>query len=507
MEIFLSVLQAIGVIALVILVFNLIIVVHELGHFLAARWRGLEIEKFQIWFGKPLWKKTINGVQYGLGSIPAGGFVALPQMAPMELLEGKSGAKDGLPLKPIKPLDKIIVAFAGPLFSFMLAIVFACIVYFVGIPDNGSKNTEIGWVAPDSPAAQAGVLAGDKIEKIDGTKVKAWSGLVDSVMWLIIGGTEETVNLVVDRDGEKIPFNIKPEADRGGEHANLPWYKKIFKRPPTRKIGVAQANDKVQIREVLSPSPIADAGVQGEDIILAWNGEKVRSLIGLEVRAQSHGLETPDESAELTVLRGEETLTLEITPRPPVDFELPEKEGEEVDPNSLPTFLGVAAYGSKHFKARPPKYPTPPQQIKDTFKIMHGTISAVTSSKSGVSVAHLNGPLGIMNLYYTFFRSPDGFRLVLWFSVILNINLAILNMLPLPILDGGHIMMATFEAIFRRPIHIKVLEIVNGACALLLLSFIGFITLKDSGDIRDQHGPAGEAPAAPRWEETTENSS
>ena len=74
----------------VVLLFNLLIVVHELGHFLAARWRGLYIEKFGVWFGKPLWKKTINGVQYSLGSIPFGGFVALPQLAPMDLIEGKA---------------------------------------------------------------------------------------------------------------------------------------------------------------------------------------------------------------------------------------------------------------------------------------------------------------------------------------------------------------------------------------------------------------------------------
>ena len=74
----------------VVVLFNLLIVVHELGHFLAARWRGLYIEKFGVWFGKPLWKKTINGVQYSLGSIPFGGFVALPQLAPMDIIEGKA---------------------------------------------------------------------------------------------------------------------------------------------------------------------------------------------------------------------------------------------------------------------------------------------------------------------------------------------------------------------------------------------------------------------------------
>src|SRR6059058_2321946 len=101
----------------VIVLFNLLIVVHELGHFLAARWRGLVVEEFGIWFGKPLWRKKIKGVVYSLGSIPAGGFVKLPQMAPMEAIEGESETpREQLP--PVSALDKIIVAFAGPLFSF-----------------------------------------------------------------------------------------------------------------------------------------------------------------------------------------------------------------------------------------------------------------------------------------------------------------------------------------------------------------------------------------------------
>ena len=106
----LSVLRFVGTMLLVLLVFNFIILVHEWGHFLAARWRGLKIEKFQIWMGEPIWKKTWNGVQYGLGWIPAGGFVALPQMAPMEALEG--GNKDGKPLPPITRILREVMSIA-----------------------------------------------------------------------------------------------------------------------------------------------------------------------------------------------------------------------------------------------------------------------------------------------------------------------------------------------------------------------------------------------------------
>src|SRR5437667_11372180 len=114
----------------VLVLFNLLIVVHEVGHFLAARWRGLYIEKFGIWFGKPIWKKTINGVQYSLGSLPFGGFVALPQLAPMDIIEGKADV-DRANLPKISVIDKIVVAFAGPLFSLLLALFFAAIVWAV----------------------------------------------------------------------------------------------------------------------------------------------------------------------------------------------------------------------------------------------------------------------------------------------------------------------------------------------------------------------------------------
>src|SRR5580765_7007300 len=114
------ILRVIFILLEVVLLFNLLIVVHELGHFLAARWRGLFIEGFGVWFGKPIWKKTINGVEYSLGSLPFGGFVKLPQLAPRDM-SGAKPAFDPANLRKISAVDKIIVAFAGPLFSFLLA--------------------------------------------------------------------------------------------------------------------------------------------------------------------------------------------------------------------------------------------------------------------------------------------------------------------------------------------------------------------------------------------------
>src|SRR5712671_1534538 len=175
-----SILKFIFIFLEVLMLFNLLIFVHELGHFLAARWRGLKINRFAIWFGKPIWKTKINGVEYALGSIPAGGYVSLPQMATMETIEGKGESTDK-PLPPISALDKIIVAFAGPLFSFLLALAFAVVVMFVGRPVSRSETTTtIGYVFKGGPADQAGLRPSNEVLAVGGRPVTKFGGMGDS---------------------------------------------------------------------------------------------------------------------------------------------------------------------------------------------------------------------------------------------------------------------------------------------------------------------------------------
>src|SRR5262245_32118170 len=195
----------------VLLLFNLLIFVHELGHFLAARWRGLKIDRFAIWFGKPIWKKKIGGVEYALGTIPAGGYVSLPQMATMEMIEGK-GESSGQPLPPISPLDKIIVAVAGPLFSFLLAVAFAVIVWVVGRPVSEAENsTTIGWVDPTGPAWKAGLRPGDRIVEIDGYPVTQFGApSQDSITWRIITSERPTIGLKYERNGKEYMTEATP---------------------------------------------------------------------------------------------------------------------------------------------------------------------------------------------------------------------------------------------------------------------------------------------------------
>src|SRR5437867_4785189 len=194
----------------VLILFNLLIVVHELGHFLAARWRRLYIERFGVWFGKPVWKKTINGVQYSLGSLPFGGFVALPQLAPMDIIEGKADV-DRARLPKISALDKIIVAIAGPLFSLLLALCFAVIVWAVGHPvSEADSTTVIGYVAPDSPARKAGLQPGDRILSIDGKPVRRFLGMNDSVSWDVVRSEGKKIAVKFQRDGKVQTAWVEP---------------------------------------------------------------------------------------------------------------------------------------------------------------------------------------------------------------------------------------------------------------------------------------------------------
>ncbi|MEE0764220.1 RIP metalloprotease RseP [Akkermansia sp.] len=458
----LSVLTTIGIIFGVVMLFNFMIFVHELGHFFAARWRGLYVDRFQIWFGRPIWKKTINGVQWGLGWIPAGGFVSLPQMAPMEAIEGSVELpKD---LKPVKPLDKIIVAAAGPIASFLLAVLFAVAVWLVGKPDFEMGVTTVGFVAPDSPAAQAGILPGDKIVKVDGRPVTKWAGNMEGVRELIMLGEKDKVTFTIQRPGTPGELDIAC----GFRIPETEWWQ----RSGMRQVGLMQAIPCV-VGEVLPNSPAAQAGLKAGDSITAVNGVHVWNPSALDV---------PLKKGEPLMLdvTGKDGAVRQVT----VQGRLPENWHNSQDGSLLKgaqPILGVV-WDLSAVGRDVTVHPTPWAQIRQSLKWMGDTLAKVVAPGSNVGVEHLSGPVGIANQFYRMFSLDEGWKLALWFSVVLNVNLAILNILPLPVVDGGHVVMNTIELIFRRPLNVKVLEFVQFGFVFLLMGFFLFVTFKDVGE-------------------------
>src|SRR5688572_4533508 len=259
-----QVLHVIFIILEVLLLFNLLIFVHELGHFLAARWRGLKVERFAIWFGKPIWKKEIGGVEYVLGTIPAGGYVSLPQMAPMDAIEGKAD-KPREPLPPVSALDKTIVAFAGPLFSFGLAIAFALIVWVVGRPVSESETTTIiGEVEKGSVAEKAGLQAGDKVVSVDNKPVTKFFGMGSSVIWRVVRSEGATIPIQVQRGDKVLSFEVAPVREK-----TKPWQRKSL-----RQIPIDSARTPI-VNIVATNSPAHRAGLKRGDEIVEVNGVKL----------------------------------------------------------------------------------------------------------------------------------------------------------------------------------------------------------------------------------------
>jgi regulator of sigma E protease len=128
--------------------------------------------------------------------------------------------------------------------------------------------------------------------------------------------------------------------------------------------------------------------------------------------------------------------------------------------------------------------PDPVTQISASMNAMASTLGAVISRKSDIGFQHLSGPVGIVRIYYRLFESEQGWRLAIWFSVVLNINLALLNMLPIPVLDGGHITLALIEAIRRRPVNAKIIGAIQTSCAMLIIGYMLFVTFFDAQDWR-----------------------
>jgi regulator of sigma E protease len=457
----------------VVVLFNLLIIVHELGHFLAARWRGLVVEKFGVWFGKPLWKKTINGVEYSLGSIPFGGFVSVPQLAPMDIIEGKVET-DRAQLPPVSALDKIIVAIAGPLFSLLLALFFACIVWWVGHPVSESDlTTTVGYVQEESPAAKAGIQAGDKILEVDGNPVTRFSGMDNSVVWNVIRSEGMTIPIKVERGGAVLDFQVTPhKAETRG-----------WRRKSVRQIQVVPAQTSI-IEGVEPGTPAATAGLQKGDVIRGFNGTPIYNPVALALHIDKN----PDQPVTLQVERDGRQFDAQVQPT----MLATGKEGE------MRPRIGIAWDTSGRMSLA---HPDPIEQVYNSITSTLNTIGAVASPKSDVKLQHLSGPVGIGRIYYLLFQSERGWQLALWFSVILNVNLAILNMLPIPVLDGGHIVLAIIESIRRKPVNIRVLEVVQTACAVLIIGYMAYVSFFDIGDLfgrdPDDEAPRRSAPANP----------
>jgi len=300
----------------------------------------------------------------------------------------------------------------------------------------------------------------------------------------MVASEGDTIVFEVERSGKGVmKFDVDPKAWPKSEEKIEPvsWWQSIFKRPGLRDVGL-QGQMTPMVGGVAPNSPADEAGIKADDLVLRADGLQLRSMgdLGDYIKANL------GKTITLDIERAGKLIQLPVTPRIPDENNMK----EVLDDKQEYPMIGVAwdVEGK-----RMPITITPWEQISDAVRHMGNLVSKLFSPKSDLSPAHMSGPVGVGRLYYKLFQHPDGWRLVLWFSVVFNINLAILNMMPFPVLDGGHITMAAAEAIRRKPPQGRILEYVQTACALALFGFIIFVTLKDTGDFFG--GPAKDGKA------------
>lgn len=423
------------------LLFSVTVFVHELGHFLAARWRGLVVEEFAIGMGKKVVGYRWRGVEYTIRLLPFGGFVKLPQMVAMEAVEGKN-EQDVQNLPPISPWSKIITAFAGPLFSFLLAVAFAFLSYTTGVPQSqGLLTRTIGFVEPGSPAAIAGLQPGDVVQRIDSQTVSRWQGRFDGVYESLVLSKNEHITVEVQRAGEILSFSVLPVKNPAMENLRMIGIEEYPARPAV--VGM-----------VVKGSPAEQAGILKGDEILSVNGTPVASpgQVGFLLGASKGPV-------QLSVRRGETILGITATPQ----FEI----------TSQRRIIGIGW----NMTDRQVVHVPPAEQIHNGVFTIKRTLEALFSPKSGVGIRHLSGPVGIFDNLMNLLTVD--WRLVLAFSVVLNVNLAIMNLLPIPVLDGGHIVLSIAEWIRRKPTEIRIVEIMHMASLGLILCFFLYVTFFD----------------------------
>jgi regulator of sigma E protease len=413
--------------------FGLAIFVHEYGHYRVARWLGLRIEGFSIGFGPRVFSWTDrHGVVWALRWIPLGGFVKLPQMITSEAVEGPSASD----VPPITPGAKIAVALAGPAMNVLLAFVLATVVWWVGLP-VALNHTVVGYVRPGSPEELAGVREGDRILSVQGKPVGSWEDIqVEAVLALT-----NMLTLSLERtNGTKASVTVPTE------------YQADLKLKYLR-IG---PRDHPAIRQVSAGSPAEAAGLREGDLLVSFDGVQVvgqRQLVDLiQARAGKEAL--------LEVTRGGQTVSLRVTPR--------------LDPDAKVGRIGVVL--------GPASEPVTVRRIGQFFQALSHP------GASRVGVENLNGPVRIFGMLASELKVDP--RRALALMVVLNINLALLNLLPLPVLDGGHILFSLVEILTFRRIPRRFHELVTLVSGALLLSLMAFVLLND---IRGLSVPRGAA--------------
>jgi regulator of sigma E protease len=415
-------------------VLGVLVFVHELGHFLAARRLGVRVLTFSLGFGPKLLKVRRGDTEYCVSAIPLGGYV---KMAGENPDDPRTGRPDEFLSKT--KWERFQILIMGPAMNIILAVVVMAIVLAQGaeVPIYQDQPPVVGAVTPGSPAERAGIQRGDRILTVAGDDVDTWDDLFIAV------GTrpDRDVSLTVVRDGQTRSVNVRTVSETRFEIGN---------------IGVLPDINPI-VASVIGGTPAERAGLKAGDVVLAVNGERMVTRTQF-IEAISRN---PEREIEMTIVRGEQELRVSATPY---------KEGDR-------GMLGLyVAEPTRSFT------PGPLEAIKLSverniefggliFKTLGGLFVGETSPRQ------LMGPVAIAQLSGE--SAEAGWIALFTLMASISLNLGLLNLLPIPVLDGGHILIMALEGVARRDFSMAVKEKMLLAGFVLLMMLMVTVIYND----------------------------
>lgn len=390
------------------LVLGVLVFVHELGHFLVAKWLGVRVLSFSIGMGPRLFGFTRGGTDYRISMLPLGGFVRMAGDSP------EAQDRQGQPYEFLeKPWwARALITAAGPVANLLLAFLINVAVYLIGIRTPDFPST-VGRVGPGSIAQSVGVREWDRIETFDGRPAGTMRQLATAVDRAVRSKGSDEVPLTVVRGGSRVELRV-PRPDAARLAKELDW------------------NTGTVIGRVFLGLPAYQAGLREGDEILSVDGERVSNWNDLSARIRR----SPDTPLDIQVRRGSQvfSITVKTTPDSVIGISLPETI-TTVERFPLPEALSLGVR----------------QTWYATSQIYQGLWSFVTNPiRLSSSVA---GPIAIAQVAREQARS--GLDQLLSFASFISVALMAMNLLPIPILDGGHVLFALLEGIRRRPLSFR----------------------------------------------------
>lgn len=411
-----------------LLVLGVLIFVHELGHFLVARWYGVRVVTFSLGFGPKVLKLTRGGTEYCVSAVPLGGYV---KMAGETIQDERTGAPDEFLSK--SKWVRFQVYLAGPLMNILLAVAALTVVLAGGadVPKWVSSPPVVGTIDPQGAAAKAGVVPGDLVVSIDGRAVKTW----DELQMAVIPKANTPLAVVIERAGAPISLTLTPASETKYELGTL---------------GIGPIV-RPQIGAVRPRMPAERAGLRRGDVLLSVGGKKVAS-------------------------REEVVAAIRAIGAQPVVLGL-EREGQPIDVTVTPegaagsSVIGIEISAAEVTRVQlsvPQAFRMSLVQTWDNSRTIGRTLTGLFTRETPVK--QLMGPLAIADLSGS--AAQLGWLKLLELMAMISLNLAWLNLMPVPVLDGGQMAILAVEGAVRRDLSVRVKEgiaMVGMALILMLL--------------------------------------